>query len=62
MSTRPQQAPVPRPRTYKLPDPLPGMSAKEKATVQSLLGMGFPGPRVARAVKKFSNDRTKVGY
>ena len=38
------------------------LSAEEKREVESIAGMGFPAPRVARAVKRFNSDRTKVSH
>ena len=38
------------------------LSAKEEREVASIAGMGFPAPRVARAVKRFNSDRSKVRH
>lgn len=54
----PPQPAVPPP--FRLQDPQSSMSSEEKTEVKSISGMGFPLPRVARAVKRTNNDRTKV--
>ena len=42
--------------------PQVSLSAKEEREVASIAGMGFPTPRVARAVKRFNSDRSKVRH
>lgn len=36
------------------------MSAEQKSEVSSITGMGFPSPRVARALLRCKEDKTKV--
>lgn len=37
------------------------LSAEEKESVRNVCGMGFPAPRVARAIKRCEGDNQKVG-
>ena len=36
------------------------LSAEQKSEVSSIVGMGFPSPRVARAMLRCKDDKTKV--
>ena len=36
------------------------LTAEQRSQVQSISSMGFPSPRVARAIKRFEGDQTKV--
>ena len=36
------------------------LSAEQKSEVSSITGMGFPSPRVARALLRCKEDKTKV--
>lgn len=44
---------------YTLPDPTASLSPKDSEKVSQIASMGFPKPRVARAIKNFQ-DQTKV--
>ncbi|XP_064390185.1 mucin-2-like isoform X2 [Halichondria panicea] len=48
------------PKTYKLPDPMSSLTVSQKSEVKSLSGMGFPLPRVARAMLRYEGDNTKI--
>ena len=52
-------AAVASPDQYTLPDPTASLSPKDSTTVKQIASMGFPTPRVARAIKHF-NDSSKV--
>lgn len=52
-------AAVPNPDRYTLPDPTASLSTKDFTTVKQMASMGFPSPRVARAIKHF-DDSSKV--
>lgn len=57
---KPQDTPlVAEPGRYILPDPTSSLSPEELKTVSRITSMGFPQPRVARAVKKFSEDKVR---
>ena len=49
------------PRPYQLPDIQASLSDELKASLVGICGMGFPAPRVARALKEFDGDDAKVG-
>ena len=44
-----------------LPDPQPLLSETDKKFVANVSSMGFPAPRVARAVQKFGQNEREVG-
>ncbi|XP_053639508.2 ubiquitin-associated protein 1 [Cherax quadricarinatus] len=62
--TGPTQAPpVPLPHTpikSRLPDPFAELTTDAQVLVQSMAEMGFPRPRVARAVQKLGTDHKKL--
>ncbi|XP_065909796.1 ubiquitin-associated protein 1-like [Dysidea avara] len=61
MSSKPPPPPPPKPQEgkYILPDPTSSMSAQEADSVSQMASMGFPGPRVARTLKRLK-DSAKV--
>ncbi|ROT69524.1 Ubiquitin-associated protein 1 [Penaeus vannamei] len=48
------------PTKTRLPDPFIELTADAQALVQSMAEMGFPRPRVARAVQKLGTDHKKL--
>lgn len=44
----------------RLPDPFAELTTDAQALVQNMAEMGFPRPRVARAVQKLGTDHKKV--
>lgn len=59
--TPPKPTPRAHASSYSLPNPLPSMLGEEREEVESIAGMGFPPARVARAHRRYSGNRTKVG-
>lgn len=58
---QPPQGPVVyTPVKSRLPDPFAELTTDAQALVQSMAEMGFPRPRVARAVQKLGTDHKKV--
>ena len=48
------------PHSYQLPDVQASLTDEQKNSLVSICGMGFPVPRVARALKEFNGDDSKV--
>lgn len=58
-----QHPPISSPHTpvkSRLPDPFAELTTDAQALVQNMAEMGFPRPRVARAVQKLGTDHKKV--
>ena len=47
---------------FELPNIQNSLSDEEKENLLSISGMGFPVPRVARALKHFNDDNQAVSY
>lgn len=52
--------PPPRRFGYSLPDIRSSLTSEERENLHNIAGMGFPSPRVARALKQFEGDNQKV--
>ena len=59
-STPQPSSSVPQVRGYSLPDIRESLTRDEKENLLSISTMGFPAPRVARALKQCGGDKRKV--
>lgn len=60
MTPSQQQQAIYGSQPYRLPDIQASLSVEMKESLRNISGMGFPAPRVARALKRCDGDNQKV--